>query len=176
MKRSITPTILVLALLLFCIPLSAAPWWGGYRIGLDGFDVPSISQEEHWSVTFIAEPITALLSGPSVQFGLTMPSFPFTDSHTYLSVGVGTSLFALQEHPFDRSFRRDSAYTPRIDVLFLFDVQETSFTATSILLQPISFHFGDKQIGILGVHLVKDHQVDTWGWGIRLFEIVHYLW
>lgn len=135
-----------------------------------------MSPDEHWSITFIAEPIPAHLSGPSVQFGLTMPLFPFTDSHTYLSLGVGTSLVVLQDHPFDRLFRRDSAYTPRIDLLFLFDLQETAFTATSILLQPISFHFGDKQIGILGVHLVKDHQVDTWGWGIRLFEIVHYLW
>lgn len=172
------PTLCLLSILLFFASgtlLSASPWKAGYRVGIDGYDVPSISTNEYWSVSLEADMVPRLLGGPSVQVGMLLPPIPYVDP-AYLSVGVGTGLFAWQEHPFKHLFRRQSALVPQIDLVLQFSFSDPHWVATSLLFQPIRFHFGDKQISILGIHVVRDMRAQAWGWGVRLFEISHYLW
>ncbi len=96
--------------------------------------------------------------------------------HLLASVGADIPLFRLQKHPFASLFRRHSAYAPTVGVSMIFDLRATEFVAATVTLQPLMFDFSDKQIGILGARVLWDREKETWGWGIRLFEISHYLW
>lgn len=164
-------------ILLLLIPQTViASWNGGYRVSLDGYVVPSLSENEYLSFYGIYKPFGVAV-GPSVQVGLNLPTVRSTGHDTLLSVGIGSGLFIVQNHPFDRLFRRDSALVPRVDTYLSFDLgNRASLTTATLVAQPISLFFGDKLISVMGVQLVHDVIDGTWGWGIRLFEITHYLW
>lgn len=172
MRRFLSISFLCLA---SALPLAASPWVAGYRVALDGFDVPSRSVDEYWALSVSVDVIPSLILAPSVDVGLSVPSFPH-DGEVLVTVGAGSGLLVWHEHPLRNLFRRQSAYVPRIDVSVGIGFSDPYWRNTSVLFQPLRFHFGDKQVGILGLHLVHERQSDAWGWGLRLFEIHHYLW
>jgi hypothetical protein len=162
-------------LLVALLPLPASPWVAGYRIGIDGYDLQSVPDNEYWAASITIDVFPSMLASPAVFAGMLLPPIPYSDP-AYVAVGVDTPLFVWHDHPLGSLFRRESAWVPRVGVSFLFNFNEPYWTGTSFTVQPLSFHFGDKQVGILGIHLVRDQGFSNWGWGIRLFEISHYLW
>ena len=163
----------VIAVMLLALPpIPASPWVAGYRVGLDGYDVPGLSSHEYVSVSLFADLVPSLLLSPSVHLGVALPK----DREALVSVGAGSGVLVWHDHPLRPLFRRESAYVPRIDLSVGIGFSSPYWMTTSVLLQPLRFHFGDKQVGIMGLHLVHDRQADAWGWGLRLFEITHYLW
>ncbi|MGI6432564.1 MAG: hypothetical protein ACOXZ4_01675 [Sphaerochaetaceae bacterium] len=153
----------------------SSPWVGGYRLGIDGFALPSMSVDEKWSFSVETLLLPAKTYSPSVQLGMLSPQLG-SDGNTYLMVGLGMPLAWQNNHLLAPLMRRSSAWTPRIDLQMYTRLKEPFWKAVSALIQPLNFNFGDKRIGLLGVHLAYDVQDDSWGWGLRLFEIVHYLW
>lgn len=168
--------ILSLVLLCFTFPLVASPWSGGYRVGVDGYHVKSFSSHEYFMFSGLYEPFGLVGVHPSVHLGVLVPTVFQGGGHPQLVFGAGSGLFVLHQHPFKAMFRRDSAMVPRLESSLFFDLGGDGVTAASVALHPFSFHWGDKYISILGATVVRDFQHDAWGWGIRLFEISHYLW
>lgn len=169
---------IMLSLVLLCVtlPLGAGPWSGGYRVGVAGYNVESFSSDEYVMFSALYEPFGLVGVHPSVQMGFLVPTVSQGSEHTQVVLGVGSGLFVLHQHPFKAMFRRDSAMVPRLESSLYFDINGEGLTAVSAALYPFSFHWGDKYISLLGATVVRDLQHDTWGWGIRLFEISHYLW
>lgn len=149
--------------------LLASPWGGGYRIAFDGFVIDSIATTEYLSIELN---LRLFPSGPSLQSGLAMSA----GEHLLVTFGTDVPLFRLQKHPFESLFRRSSAYAPTLGFSTMFDTESMQFVTTSMVLQPFLFDFSDKQVGILGIHVLWDIDTGSWGWGLRLFEISHYLW
>ncbi|MFA6646439.1 MAG: hypothetical protein WCS59_04955 [Sphaerochaetaceae bacterium] len=152
--------------------LFAAPWWGGYRVAFDGYAVDAIATSEHLSFDLNITPFPNLSYSPSVQAGLAMSA----GEHLLATLGADIPLFKLHTHPFQSFFRRTSAYTPTLGLATIFDLNTEELVAAVLTLQPLMFDFSDKQVGILGFHAVWDIKTESWGWGLRLFEISHYLW
>lgn len=172
----LSTAIFIFLLIGIFTPVSAGGWSGGYRIALDGYDSVVFTDREHVVLSVVYEPFGSAVVHPQLQFGVIVPTFPSNSSTPLMTVGFASGLFVLQEHPFERLFRRDSALVPKIEASITYDVSRTEFATTSVVFQPISFHYGDKYIGILGVSAVRDLRNGSWGWAVRLFEITHYLW
>jgi len=149
--------------------LFASPWWGGYRIAFDGYVVDSIAPTEYLSINLNLKPFPF---GPSLQAGLAMS----VGEHLLASFGSDIPLFKLHNHPFATLFRRSSVYAPTLGISAIFDLTAPQCISAAMTFQPLMFDFSDKQVGILGVHVLWDLDKETWGWGVRLFEISHYLW
>lgn len=167
----------VIVLLIMVVPQTVvARWHGGYQVSLDGYVVPALAYDEYISFHGTYLPFD-LAAGPAVHLGVTFPTVRTAVHKPLLSIGAGSSLFLIQDHPFDRMFRRDSALAPRIDTYLTFDLGSSAALTTAVFVaQPLTLYFGDKVISVLGVQLLRDFTHDSWGWGIRLFEITHYLW
>jgi hypothetical protein len=177
MRCRLLSIILFLVLLIGIIaPAWANPWSGGYRIALDGYDSHAFTRSEHLHLSMIYEPFGAVATHPQLQLGVTVSTDGDLWTVPLVTMGVGTGLFVFQEHPFSRMFRRDSALIPKIEATLTYNPIGSGLVAGTFLLQPISFHYGDKYIGIAGIAAVRDFTTNTWGWGVRLFEISHYLW
>ena len=158
-----------------CIPTlfaGASEWTFGYRVGVDGYVVPSLGEQEYWTIAAVTELFPEWMLRPSIETGVLISR----NTDVQLKVSFGSGLLVFQDHPFERFFRRDSALIPRMDATVALSTGTWRPSFASVLVQPLSFHFGDKYIGILGVHLLYDLVDNSWGWGIRLFELNHYLW
>lgn len=155
--------------------LAASPYVAGYRVGLDGYDVPTISTDEYWSASLFADLMPTSRFSPSVHVGFLLPPYPFEEA-AYATAGASIPLAYWLGHPLRSLFRRDSAYAPVFGVQALFDLGHIRLGGGSAILHPLRFDFGDKQVGILSFQLVYDTVADQWGWGLRIFEISHYLW
>jgi hypothetical protein len=169
MKRIAFLSIMVL--MIVSSPLSATSWSGGYRIGFDGYASPSFSRNDYISFSLVHESYGPLQMNVGVSAPLHDGSYG-----TLLSFGLGSGMYVFQDHPLDTLFRRDSALSPRLELSLLFDVAKVEFSHITLIFQPLSLDFGDKRIGVLGAIVTRDFPEDAWGWGIRLFEITHYVW
>lgn len=175
-SRRLFTILLIILLLGVFAPLIAGGWSGGYRVAVDGYNSSAFANREYLVLSVIHEPFKSLPVHPHVQFGILVPTF-FSDAvHTQVIVGFGSGLLVMQEHPFERFFRRDSALVPRVEASISYDFSQNRIASGSFIVQPLSFHYGDKYIGVLGATVIRDFSNDSWGWGIRLFEISHYLW
>ncbi len=167
--------IILLLLVILSIPVvsaGASSWSFGYRVGVDGYVAPTLGEQEYWAISAFTELFPQQMLRPRLEAGVLVSR----NSDVQMMVSLGSGLFVVQDHLFERFFRRDSALIPRIDAAVAVSTGNWHPSFASMLIQPLSFHFGDKYIGILGVHLLYDIVDDSWGWGIRLFELNHYLW
>lgn len=163
-------------ILLACTPLHADIWHAGYRVGLDGYASDGFSEGEYLSIVSTMDPLPWRFARPALHAGVLLPSLSAGEGPPKLTAGVGLTLMTIQDHPFDNLLRRDSALTPRIDATLYVSADTFRIDALSLFFQPLTLHFGEKQIGVMGLHAVKDFESGRWGWGLRLFEISHYVW
>ncbi|MFA6821856.1 MAG: hypothetical protein WCR26_06685 [Sphaerochaetaceae bacterium] len=163
MKRLVvTLTLLLLTLTLF------AAWWGGYRVAFDGLVGDSFVDNEYLSLEVTLRPFKR---GPSLQTGVLVN----LAGPPQWSVGLFQHLFVWTDHPLAPLFRRASGYSIGIGSDLLFNFSLPLLSGVRLTVEPLLFDFSDKRIALLGVHLLWDVTSAQWGWGLRLFEITHYL-
>lgn len=167
--------IVLLCIICSSIPLFSRPWVGGYRVGIDGYVSPTFASEEYWSVAITTNLLPKTLYTPSMELGVVLPPIPF-DGSAFFTVGVGTTLAVIHNHPLKHAMRRASAYAPSVELLWYISFEEARWSATSILVEPFTLHFSDKKVSVLGFFALYDALESSWGWGVRLFEISHYIW
>ena len=171
---------LIVIILLFVVSVNlsaqASGWSFGYRAAIDGYVGDSTSEQEYVALSLFHEPFPSMIVRPSFHVGALLPT-RWTDDHgALLTAGVGSALFAIHDHPFNRFLRRESAIIPRIDAQVMIAATSWQLLGASVLLQPFSLHFGDVYVALMGVHLLYDCTQYSWDWGLRIFEISHYLW
>lgn len=167
------PLVVAALFICACKPVNAQIWHGGYRVSLDGYVVPSLSAWEYLSIAATFDPLPWSCVRPALHAGALLPSFPWEGEKPIASLGLSLTLCTVQDHPFDRFLRSDSALTPKIDIAWHVGSQLQNIV---LLTQPWTLDFGEKQVGMLGFHAVYDLNDHKWGWGLRLFEIAHYTW
>jgi len=161
-RLGLTLLLLVTSLTLF------GAWWGGYRVSFDGLVSNSYSPGEYLNLELTVRPF---YRGPALHGGLMMRPSEATNA----TIGLSIPLFRWIGHPLTSLFRRTSAYSLSLEAALLFDLEIPALTAARFTVEPLLFDFSDKQIAVLGLHLLYDFASEKWGWGIRLFEITHYL-
>jgi hypothetical protein len=174
-RKIFVVAVLVLGVL-GSVSAKSTGWTVGYRVGVDGFSAPSLSQHEYISLYGVYEPFRNISVNPSIQLGVMFPTVTANSHTALLTLGIGSGVFVFQDHIFDKLFRRDSALIPRVDAYVTYNSAQGNFETAALVIHPLSFYFGDKYVGLLGVQVVRNLATQDWGWGIRLFEISHYLW
>ena len=174
MKKIITIIILLTASgILFA---STSGWSFGYRVGFDGYAADLLSDHEYAALSLYYEPFASQVVTQSIHAGVLLPT-RMTDAHgPLLTAGLGSGLFALYDHPLNRFLRRESAIIPRIDAQIMVAMDPWEIVGASALFQPLSLFFGDLYVGVMGMHLQYDFRDNSWGWGVRIFEISHAVW
>ncbi len=158
---------LTIIFLLIALSLSAS-WWGGYRVAFDGMVGDPFVENEYLSLELTLRPFRL---GPSLQTGLLLNT---VDSLRW-SVGITQPLFIWVDHPLSSLFRRTSGYSIALGGDLIFNFSAPLLSGIRLTVEPLLFDFSDKKVALLGVHLLYDVTSSQWGWGLRLFEITHYL-
>ena len=161
-RLSVTIVLLLIGLSLF------ATWWGGYRVAFDGLVGEPFVANEYLSHELTLRPFRL---GPSLQAGVLLNT---VDSPKW-SVGLSQPLFIWVDHPLSPLFRRTSGYSIALGADVIFNFSEPLLDGLRLTVEPLLFDFSDKKVALLGVHILYDVTSSQWGWGLRLFEITHYL-
>lgn len=156
-------------------PLVAAPWVGGYAISIDGYHGATYEDHEYWNVDIITNIVPGNGYTPAVRLGFRFPPLGY-NSRSFLTLGAETTVAVWREHPLRDFFRRSSAYAPKVGASIAFALGEMSWAATEIEIAPLRLQFGDKSVSVLALRALYDVLSEQWGWGVRIFEIQHFLW
>jgi len=156
------------------VPLFSSSWLIGYKVGIDGYDSSSLGKNEYWQVGLNFNLVPQLLWSPQIEVGVLLPQLR-SESPFFINLGLNSGLAVWHNHPLKNNFRRESALVPRLEVSIAVAFKEPYLNHTSILFEPFNFHFGDKQIGVMGFHLIYNVEQGEYGWGIRLFEINNWI-
>lgn len=177
MKRRIMGIIIVL---IFCgvtvlNSASTPPWLGGYRLSIDGFsEISPFANDEHMGFHLFFSLTDWDFLNPFFFVGLLHPIYN-SEPHTLLEAGVDLRLLVIHKHPFAGLFRRESAWTPTIQVGLISPLKELDALNLAVTLHPFSFFFGEKTISILAPRYTYQWQGGTSSWAIRLLEITQSL-
>lgn len=171
--------LLMLCLVLLLLPMNASAksvWTVGYSVTLDGFsETAGLNPQEHLGVHFFIDPFGKQPLVPDLSAGILFPTASNGTNHLLYDIHIGIPLAAFDTHPISRILRRDSSLVPRIRFGILSGKGAQSGPVLSALAEPISLYYGDRFIRILGIRLTYRPEQQQFGWGVRLFEISHYL-
>lgn len=154
-----------------------SPWNWGYRVSLDGFGESTMfDPHEYLGFHVFLDPFTHRMLKPDFSAGMLLPARPDRVKHSLFDFHVGITLCTIDEHILSGMLRRDSLLAPRISFgIIMTDFLYNSLTF-SLLAEPISLYFGEKHIRILGLRGTYHPEKSVYGWGIRLFDISHFLY
>ncbi len=155
--------------------LFSSSWSGGYKISLSGYNTDIITQNEHLAIDIVYSPIINSQMALSLYGGYSFSNlfFPVTQS---LHGGLSFSHLIAQEHFLDPLFIRDSALWATVDISFLSIIPGVSPNFINLSFSPLSIFFGDKLITIGSIILNYDLSTKDLDWGVKLFELTHYMW
>ncbi len=152
---------------------STSVWTWGYRVTLDGFS--TLPENEYLGAHIIVDPLQGKTFSPFLSAGVLMPVFSGPIKESYLEVSGGVTLFHLHDHPLDSLFLRRSTLAPKIEAGMIAPVHAFSQSLISVTASPVTFFFGGRTVSILGLRYLRDLGKQQSGWGVRLFDITHYL-
>ena len=172
MKRFL---VIFLVSLVIIASLFSSSWNGGYKISLSGYHTDEITQNEHLAMDLVYSPIINSQMALSLYGGYSFSNlfFPVTQS---LHGGLSFSHLIAQEHFLDSLFIRDSALWATVDMSFLSIIPGFSPNFINLSFSPFSIFFGDKLITIGSIILNYDLSTREMNWGVKLFELTHYMW
>jgi len=172
--KKLIQTIVVLFCML--IPLYSSPWSGGYRIEVGGFDDGIHTSKEHLGLSFVYTPHLSSQGAVELYGGISL-SNPFYQSvSTFVNGGVSLSHLITQQTIFDTLLIRDSSWWVKADLCATVPISSVSKVLIQGKITPFSLFFGDKVISIASPVMNYDIGTRTFGWGLSLFELTHYLW
>ncbi len=165
--------IALLSIVFISLQISLFGWTGGYRVTLEGFS--SLEHHEYLGAHLMIDPRHGTGTAPFISAGILFPVFDDQDTTAYAEVSAGLTLLQLRDHPMERRFLRPSSLAPRI----LAGVLMPGFKAQDLLItaeaQPLSFYFGGRTVSVMGLRAVIDPREPSVDWGVRFFDITHYL-
>ena len=164
--------VVLLSFVFISLQFTLFSWTGGYRVTLEGFS--SLEHHEYLGAHLMIDPRHGTWMSPFLSAGMLFPVFD-EDTAAYAEVSAGFTLMQLTDHPMDSRFLRPSNLAPRI----LGGVLMPGFKARELLItaevQPLSFYFGGRTVSVMGLRAVIDPREPSVDWGVRFFDITHYL-
>ena len=176
MRMQRSACIIVLLLVLSVVtPLSAGDTWTtAYTITIDGFSSGSVFlPQEHLGLHAHISLFDWSVMNPSLSIGALAPLFANENSVVF-EAALAFRLFSIHSHPFVWLFRRDSVMIPSIRGSYMVDLYHPERNRLRLMIQPLTFSFGEKIISILGFGMALTSGVDDYEWSLRLLEITHY--
>lgn len=140
-------------------------------MSLDGFgeDAPFAS-DAHLGLHAYLAPFGKQAFDPVLSVGVLFPMYG-NPPGVLFQAELGMPVATVADHPFTRMFRRDSAWVPSLHGGVVASLAEYDAVALTLTVQPLLFDFGEKTVGILGMHLIYDWLRSNWRWGIRLVQV-----
>jgi hypothetical protein len=170
MKR----VLIVLVILFISLSLFATGWVFGYQVGLDGYVSSSYKVDEIFQVGFNLNLIPSKLYSPIIKVGSLIPK-NINKEAPLVNFGLSSGIFVWHNHLLKNAFRRQSAQMPRVEASLVLSFAKPTLHSASLLFKPLNYTFGDKEVAVGSVYLVYNFENNDFGWGIRVFEINHWL-
>ncbi|MGI6467124.1 MAG: hypothetical protein ACOXZZ_06015 [Sphaerochaetaceae bacterium] len=166
--------LIVLIFLFISLSLFATGWVLGYQVGLDGYVSSSYNLDEIFQVGLNLNLVPSKLYSPIIKVGTLIPK-NINKEAPLVNFGLSSGVFVWHNHLLKNAFRRQSAQMPRIEASLILSFTEPVLHSASLLFKPFNYTFGDKEVAVGSAYLVYNFEANDFGWGIRVFEINHWL-
>ncbi len=168
-------SVLIFITMIF-IPLYSDSWSGGYRIDVNGYSDAVHDSMDHLGFSLIHMPWLSDRGAVELYGKIELSNPLIQPVSAYVHGGVALSVLVMHDTPFDSLLIRDSSWRMKTD----FSVGSPLSSLSSVVVQakfsPFSLFFGDKVIAVASPVITYETEGNSFGWGISLFELTHYLW
>ncbi|NCB01803.1 MAG: hypothetical protein EOM67_06505 [Spirochaetia bacterium] len=168
-------SLLLLLLLTFSVAYGRG-WVGGYRVSLSGYMSDSISKQEHLSVDLLYSPIINENMTLSLYGGYSFSNLFYPSVTQTLKGGLSFSFLLSQKHLLEPLFVRDTALFATLDIGLMSALSSFSPTFITASISPFTLFFGDMFISMSSLLVTYEIGSREFSYGIKLFELTHYLW
>jgi len=176
-KRILKAFLVCILLCSAALPVSSqSPWIWGYSVSLDGFSSQTkLHPQEHLGFHLFIDPFGKEPFLPDISAGILLPTGVNSSGHIFYDVQIGLPVLSLDDHPFSGLLRRESTLIPGISAGVMFGGKLQGRPVISASLEPVSLYFGDRILRFLGIRITYCIKEQTTGWGLRIFDLSHFL-
>lgn len=163
----------LLVTLLSCpaFPASAADKGKSYfSVSLGGFSSSLFPEAEYLDLAASVEFAKGRALDPTFSMHWLFPANPLSLADSFAGLGLDTTLFYMENHPFAWVSPRKTAWAPSIGAAAyvpVLDLENICYTAN---IAPFRIFTGYGYFSLGSFSLVFDAAFDLDGWGLKLFE------